>query len=85
MVQINKTTPDVYAGTQVYRLTGPAFNAVPFPAIGAPGGPTGAIVGTASFSFSDGNSAAFTYTVNGVTQTKAITREVFTSPGTVCH
>jgi len=85
VVQVNKTAPGVYAGTQVYRLTGPAFNAVPFPAIGAPGGPTGAIVGTASFSFSDGNSAAFTYTVNGVTQTKAITREVFTSPGTVCH
>ena len=24
------------------------------------------------------------YTVNGVSQTKAITREVFTNPGTIC-
>jgi hypothetical protein len=85
VVQADKTAPGVYAGTQVYRLTGPAFNAVPFPPIGAAGGPTGVVVGAASFSFSDGNSATFTYTVNGVTQTKAITREVFTSPGTVCH
>ena len=85
VVQANKTAPGTYTGTQVYRLTGPAFNAVPFPAIGSIGGPTGTIVGTASFSFSDGNSAMFSYTVNGVTQTKAITREVFTSPGTVCQ
>jgi hypothetical protein len=85
VVLVSKTAPGVYAGTQLYRLTGPAFNAVPFPAIGAPGGPTGPIVGTASFSFSDGNSAMFSYTINGVTQSKAITREVFTSPGTVCH
>jgi hypothetical protein len=28
--------------------------------------------------------AAFAYTVNGVSQTKPITRQVFTAPGTVC-
>jgi hypothetical protein len=85
VVQVNKTGPGTYAGTQVYRLTGPAFNTVPFPAIGSPGGPTGVVVGTASFVFSDGNSAMFSYTVDGMTQSKAITREVFVSPGTVCQ
>jgi len=85
VVQATKTGPGVYAGTQVYRLTGPAFNAVPFPALGSVGGPTGVIVGTASFTFSDGNSAMFSYTVDGVTQSKAITREIFVSPGTVCE
>jgi hypothetical protein len=85
VVQVNKTGPGTYAGTQVYRLTGPAFSTVPFPAIGSPGGPTGVIVGTANFVFSDGNNAMFSYTVDGVTQSKAITREVFTSPGTVCQ
>ncbi len=84
VVQATKTGPGVYAGTQVYRLTGPAFNAVPFPPIGSVGGPTGVIVGTASFTFSDGNNAMFSYTVDGVSQSKAITREVFVSPGTVC-
>jgi hypothetical protein len=42
-------------------------------------------VGTANFNFSDGNSALFTCTLNGVTQTKVISREVFVAPGTVCQ
>ncbi len=42
-------------------------------------------VGTATFTFTDGNTGTFDYTVNGVTQTKAITREVFVTPGTVCQ
>jgi len=42
-------------------------------------------VGTATFTFTNGNSGTFNYTVNGVTQTKAITREVFATPGTVCQ
>lgn len=85
IVQANKTAPGVYTGTQVYRLSGPAFNQTPFPPIGATGGPTGTIVGTASFTFANGNAATFSYTVDGVTQSKAITREVFTPPGTVCQ
>ena len=44
----------------------------------------GVSVGSASFTFSDGNTATFNYTVNGITQSKAITREVFTPPGTAC-
>ena len=42
-------------------------------------------VGTATFTFSDGNNATFAYSVDGVSQTKPITREVFRSPGTVCR
>jgi hypothetical protein len=34
-------------------------------------------VGTASITFSDGNNGTLAYTVNGVTGTKAITRQLF--------
>ncbi len=48
-------------------------------------------VGTATLTFADGNNAAFDYTVQlagmaaPVTQSKAITREIFTAPGTACR
>jgi hypothetical protein len=42
-------------------------------------------VGTATFSFANGNAAQFAYTVNGVSQSKQITRQVFRTPGTVCQ
>jgi hypothetical protein len=42
-------------------------------------------VGTAAFTFSDGANASFAYTVNGLAQTKAITREIFVAPGTFCN
>jgi hypothetical protein len=55
---------------------------VPF----APGTVNRTIVGTAMFSFANGNAATFTYTVNGMRQTKAITRQLFAPPaGTLCH
>ncbi len=81
----SKTASNTYNAPQLFKLSGPAFNAVPFPPLGAAGGPTGASVGTATFVFSNGNAGSFTYTVNGVTQTKAITREVFNGTGTVCQ
>jgi hypothetical protein len=85
IVAANKTAPATYAG-QLYRATkGPPFNAVPFPSLGTPGGAQGNIVGTATFDFLDGNTATFSYSVDGVTQTKAITREVFAPPGTTCQ
>ena len=34
-------------------------------------------VGAGTLTFSDGNNGTFTYTVNGITQTKSITRQVF--------
>jgi hypothetical protein len=70
----------VYAGT-LYQTTGPAFSAVPF----NPANVVATAVGNATFTFADGNNATFAYTVNGIAQAKAITREVFTAPGTVCN
>ncbi len=75
-----KSAPGTYTGA-LYRTTGPAFNAVPFnPASVVP-----TAVGTATLSFTDGNTGTFAYTVNGVSQTKAVTREVFSGTGTICQ
>ncbi|HLX29578.1 MAG TPA: hypothetical protein VKV24_13940 [Casimicrobiaceae bacterium] len=69
----------VFTG-MLYRTTGPAFDAVPFD----PAAVVRTPVGSATFTFSDGANAVFAYTVNGVAQMKAITREVFVAPGTLC-
>ena len=74
------TAPATYTGT-LYRTTGPAFNVVPF----NPASVVGTSVGNATLTFADGNTANFSYTVNGVSQTKPITHEVFAAPGTVCQ
>ena len=79
-----QTGPATYTG-DLYRTTGPPFNAVPFPPIGSPGGPTVTNVGAATFAFSDGQTASFAYTVNGVSQAKTIRRQVFRPPGTLCQ
>jgi hypothetical protein len=76
----NKTGPGIYTG-DVFTATGPAFSAVPFD----PATVVETIVGTVTLTFTDGNHATFAYTVNGVTQSKAITRQVFAAPGTVCN
>jgi serine protease len=82
---LTKSGPGSYGG-DLYRLTtGPPFNQIPFPPIGSPGGASGSVVGTATLSFSDGNTGTFSYTVGAVAQSKSITREVFAAPGTVCH
>ena len=80
VVTAPKTAPGVFSGT-LYRTTGPAFNSVPF----NPMNVVATAVGNATFTFSDGNNATFAYTVNGSAQMKAITREVFAAPGTVCQ
>jgi len=80
------TGPKAYAGT-LYRTSGPAFGAVPFD----PARVVVTAVGTASFSFSDGNHGSFAYVVdlgdgvNKGNRTLAITRQVFRAPGTVCR
>ena len=80
VVTAGKTAPGVYTGT-LYRTTGPPFNSVPF----NPANVAATAVGTATFTFADGNDATFAYTVNGVAQQKTITREVFSGAGTVCQ
>ena len=91
VVAAPKTAAGTYSGTLV-RAVGPAFNADPFPPVGSLGGAVAATVGTATFTFANGNSASFDYTVqlggitpSLVTQTRTITREVFVPPGTVCQ
>src|SRR5271165_575575 len=61
-----------YSGA-LYATTGPAFDAVPFD----PAQVKRTLVGSATLTFSDSNDGSFAYTVNGVSQTKNITREVF--------
>jgi hypothetical protein len=72
-------TPNVYTG-DISTVVGPPFNAEPFDtALVAE-----TVIGSATFTFIDGNTATFDYTVNGIHQTKTITRQVFAAPGTVC-
>jgi hypothetical protein len=61
-----------YAGTLV-ASSGPPFSATPW----NPGLVRNVAVGTGALTFTDANSGMFAYTVNGVTQTKRITRQVF--------
>jgi hypothetical protein len=65
----------------LYQTTGPAFNAQPFTPITAA---NLAKVGTMQFRFADGVTGTLTYSYNGVTVTKAITRQVFASPVPSC-
>ncbi|HEV2977502.1 MAG TPA: hypothetical protein VG425_07930 [Casimicrobiaceae bacterium] len=81
-----QTGPKTYAGT-LYRTNGPAFGSIPFD----PTKVRQTAVGTATFSFSNGNNGSFAYNVdlgdgvNKANLTKAITRQVFRAPGTVCQ
>ncbi|HLX23320.1 MAG TPA: hypothetical protein VKR38_08255, partial [Usitatibacter sp.] len=76
-----KTAPGSYTGA-LYRTTGPAYNAAFSSA------PVNASqVGTATFTFGDPNNGTFAYSVNGVSQSKAITRQIFfsTALATACN
>ena len=76
----DKVASGVYSGDLI-RTRGPAFNAMPFD----PGRVTRTVVGTGTFAFTTGNAAGFAYTVNGVSQTKTLTRQLFVPPaGTMC-
>lgn len=75
-----RTAPSVYTGT-LYRTRGPPFNAVPF----NPGNVTRTVAGTLTLTFANGNAATFAYTLDGVSQSKSIVRQVFRTPGTVCN
>ena len=69
-----------YSGT-LFRTTGPAFNANPFPPIG-PANIT--IVGNMSVTFNAQDSALLVYTVNNAPVTKTIQRQVFGSRAAIC-
>ena len=76
---LSRTADGVYGGP-VSTVAGPLFASAPF---GPP--PLETEVGTMTATFADGNAATLAYTVNSTSQTKAITRQVFVPPGTVCH
>jgi alpha/beta superfamily hydrolase len=69
-----------YSG-ELYRTRGPAFNAQPFTPIGAANITS---VGTMRFRFSSGAAGVLEYSVDGIGVTKAIERQVFSSPVPEC-
>jgi len=75
-----KTADRVYSG-QILRVTGPRSTEEPFD----PSQVVETVVGNLTITFADGNHATFAYTVDGVSQTKSITRQVFAGSGTVCQ
>ncbi len=76
----NKTAPGVYSGA-LQTTTGPAFSAVPF----NPNNVARTTVGTGTFTFTDANNGTFSYTVNGIAQSKAIARYIYSTPVTACQ
>ena len=81
-----QTGPKTFSGA-LDRTSGPAFSAVSFDPTQVHHSPSG----TATVTFTDGNNGTFSYSVdlgdgvNKATQAKAITRQVFQAPGTVCQ
>ena len=75
-----KTGAATFSG-QLHRANGPAFNAIPW----SSGQVLQTLVGNATFSFGDASNGTFSYTVNGVSQAKPITRYVFSTPTTTCQ
>jgi hypothetical protein len=64
------------------RTTGPAFNANPFTPINEGNLTT---VGTMRLRFTDGDNGTLSYTYNGAQVTKAIVRQVFSTPVPQCQ
>jgi serine protease len=79
IVEAHKTAPGVYSGA-VSTVTGPPFNSVPF----ASSKVVETVVGSATLTFADGDNATFAYNVNGIVQSKPITRQLFAAPLPSC-
>jgi hypothetical protein len=75
-----KTANGTYSGV-LTRTTGPAFDSANFD----PARVSRVTVGTMTLSFTDAANGVFTYTVDGVTQSKPITRLIYANPATVCR
>ena len=75
-----KLTDGSFTG-DLYRTTGPAFNAVPFTPITIANLTK---VGTMTFAFQSGNAGTLTYSIDGVSVSKAIQRLVFATPVPAC-
>jgi len=76
---INKVREGVYSGP-LHRTTGMAFSATPWRSqIGY------TPVGNVTFTFTDANNGVMDYTVDGIVQSKPVTRYAFAAPLTVCR
>jgi YVTN family beta-propeller protein len=75
-----RTGNATYSG-MLTRSWGPPFNAAPWD----PAKVTRMAAGNVTFAFSDASNGTMTYTLEGVTQSKPITRIAFASPATVCR
>jgi hypothetical protein len=70
-----------YFGTLQRNTRGPAFNSTPWNRSLI----ETAAVGSVTLNFSDASNATFTYTVDGITQSKFITRNIFQPAVTICR
>jgi len=82
MPNVPRTTGETFTGT-MYRATGNPFNSTPWNKNSVVSTP----VGTATVSFTDRANGTFSYTLDGISQVKSITRTVFNSAGTqtICN
>ena len=70
---------NTFTGT-LYKTSGPPFSATPFdPALVVP-----VAVGSGTLTFTDASNGTFAFTVNGISRTKPITRQVF-GPQPTCR
>jgi hypothetical protein len=70
--------PDGSYFGELYQTAGPAFNAQPWTGVGV------TQVGTMRLRFTNGETGTLEYTAYGITVTKTITRQVFSSPVPLC-
>jgi len=75
----SKRADNVYEG-ELLATHGPAFDTVPFD----PNLVSRTVVGAGTLVFDDADSGTFSYSVNGIAQTKAIARSVFADPVPEC-
>ncbi|APV50875.1 hypothetical protein BWI17_14975 [Betaproteobacteria bacterium GR16-43] len=74
-------TPGTQSFTgDLFRTTGPVFSSVPF----TPSNVVATKVGTATFTFTSPTAGTFAYTLNGISQTKSIVRQEFSTPVPNC-
>ena len=72
--------PDGSFTGALYRTRGPSFKSTPWNSSAISVTP----VGSGTFRFTDASNGTFAYTVDGVSQSKPITREVYSVPVSVC-
>ena len=77
---ITRTTGNTFTGP-IGRNTGNAFNSTPWNTSSV----TPVVVGSVTLAFTDTSNGTMTYTVDGVTQSKTITRFGFATPVTTCR